>query len=68
MNIPYIHNNSQFNYKVIDYPDSYPADEPIRRAPDVYKAKIQLNYYPSINLEDGLKRFLNWSDANYTGT
>ena len=28
-------------YDVIEYPDSYPADEPMRRAPDIRKAELQ---------------------------
>ncbi|MDH5188680.1 MAG: NAD-dependent epimerase/dehydratase family protein [Rhodospirillaceae bacterium] len=55
------------NHEVIEYPDSYPADEPLRRAPDIRKAKIQLEYTPEVSLEDGLKRFLDWSDKTYTG-
>ena len=52
---------------VIDYPDSYPADEPLRRCPDIRKAKLQLGYEPQVKIEDGLERFLNWTGANYTG-
>lgn len=52
---------------VIEYPDSYPADEPLRRCPDIRKAKLQLNYVPQIKIEDGLKRFLDWTNANYVG-
>ena len=54
-------------YDVIEYPDSYPADEPMRRAPDIRKAQLQLKYTPDVSLEDGLKRFLDWSDRAYTG-
>ncbi|MEK9754829.1 MAG: NAD-dependent epimerase/dehydratase family protein [Rhodospirillaceae bacterium] len=54
-------------YDVVEYPDSYPADEPNRRAPDIRKARLQLGYEPAITLDDGLKRFLDWSDGVYTG-
>ncbi len=54
-------------YDVVEYPDSYPADEPNRRAPDIRKARLQLGYEPSVSLDDGLKRFLDWSDTVYTG-
>ena len=50
-----------------DYPDSYPADEPNRRCPDIRKARIQLEYDPQIELTDGLRKFLGWTDKNYTG-
>ena len=52
---------------VVEYPDSYPADEPNRRAPDIRKARLQLGYAPAVLLDDGLKRFLDWSDSVYTG-
>ena len=54
-------------YDVIEYPDSYPADEPMRRAPDIRKAQLQLKYMPKVSLDDGLKRFLDWSGRTYTG-
>ena len=47
------------------YPDSYPADEPMRRCPDIRKALLQLDYKPSVALEDGLKRFLDWALPRY---
>lgn len=55
------------DYDVIEYPDSYPADEPNRRAPDIRKAQLQLKYAPEVTLEDGLGRFLNWTDETFTG-
>ena len=54
-------------YDVVEYPDSYPADEPNRRSPDIRKARLQLEYEPAVALDDGLKRFLDWSDTVYTG-
>jgi UDP-glucuronate decarboxylase len=52
-------------HRVIEYPDSYPADEPTRRCPDITKARLQLGYHPVVDLPDGLKRFLDWSDRSY---
>jgi UDP-glucuronate decarboxylase len=54
-------------HQVVEYPDSYPADEPNRRCPDIAKARLQLGYTPRVDLDEGLKRFLRWADANYTG-
>ncbi len=54
-------------YDIVNYPDSYPADEPTRRCPDIFKAKIQLKYKPKIEIEEGLRRFINWSDNVYLG-
>jgi UDP-glucuronate decarboxylase len=52
---------------VIEYPDTYPADEPMRRCPDIRKARLQLGYDPVVDLDEGLRRFLAWTDAAYTG-
>lgn len=46
--------------KLIDYPDSYPADEPNRRCPDLTKIKAHVNYNPVVGLEEGLKRTASW--------
>jgi len=54
-------------YNLMEYPDSYPGDEPMRRCPDIKKARLQLGFDPSVTLEDGLKRFLDWADPIYTG-
>ncbi len=50
----------------IKHPKSYPLDEPQRRCPNINKAKEHLNYKPKVNLENGLKKFLNWAKKNYT--
>ncbi len=52
---------------LIEYPDSYPADEPLRRCPDIKKARQQIGFEPAVGLEEGLKRFLGWTDKAYTG-
>ena len=53
---------------IVEYPDSYPADEPQRRCPDIHKARLQLGYAPKVDLKDGLARFFGWTDENYEGT
>lgn len=57
--------NKKIKVKRINYPKSYPADEPQRRCPDITKAKKHLNYEPRIKLEDGLKKFFNWTNIYY---
>ena len=59
--------SSKVEYNIVEYPDSYPADEPNRRCPDIRKARLQLDYDPAVELDEGLKRFLDWADAVYTG-
>ena len=51
----------------IEYPDSYPADEPQRRAPDITKARLQLDFRPRVALEEGLRRSSRWTDKVYSG-
>jgi UDP-glucuronate decarboxylase len=54
-------------YDIVEYPDSYPSDEPMRRCPDIRKARIQLDYEPVLDLDDGLRKFFGWTDQVYTG-
>lgn len=54
-------------HTVVEYPDSYPADEPNRRCPDITKARLQLGYAPRVSLEEGLRRFYGWAETAYTG-
>ena len=59
--------SSKIKYDMIEYPDSYPADEPMRRSPDIRKARVQLGFEPIVGLEEGLSRFLLWTDGVYIG-
>lgn len=59
--------STPIKHEVIEYPDSYPPDEPNRRCPDIRKANLQLSYHPKVDIEMGLKRFLDWTDSIYTG-
>ncbi len=54
-------------HTLIEYPDSYPADEPNRRCPDIKKARLQIGYEPKVDITTGLTRFFSWTDENYTG-
>jgi UDP-glucuronate decarboxylase len=49
------------------YPESYIAKEPLRRCPDLRKAKSHLAYEPAVELREGLSRFLGWAKRHYTG-
>lgn len=48
------------NIQTVKYPDSYPADEPNRRCPDLTKIKTHLGYNPKVGLRDGLERTMAW--------
>ena len=52
-------------YHLIEHPDTYPADEPQRRCPDITKAQIQVGYEPQVGIEDGLRRFFQWAKVAY---
>lgn len=54
--------------KLVQYPESYPADEPRRRCPDLTKIKRNLGYAPRVALAEGLSRTLAWfRDAASSG-
>ena len=57
----------QIERKVLEYPESYPGEEPLRRCPDISKAMGEFNYCPEIDLHTGLKRFLLWTEDTYAG-
>jgi UDP-glucuronate decarboxylase len=54
-------------HDLIEHPDSYPADEPRRRCPDIRKARLQLGYEPTVKLDDGLRRYFDWAAGAYAG-
>lgn len=54
-------NNQDVKFDTVEHPDTYPADEPQRRCPDISKARAQIGYEPKVSLEDGLTRFFNWA-------
>lgn len=58
----------KIRHNIVEYPDSYPADEPNRRCPDITKARLQLGYEPRVDLDEGLRRFFTWADTVYTGS
>ena len=58
-------NKKNISASYINHPKSYPNDEPQRRCPDITKAIKHLKYIPKVNLEDGLRKFLNWAEKNY---
>lgn len=57
--------NKNIKFKISSYPITYPDDEPLRRCPNISKAKKDLRYLPHIQLEDGLKKFYEWALSSY---
>jgi len=53
-------------YKITPYPDHYPADEPLRRCPNLDKAINELGYQPRTEFLTGLKKTYDWARTVYT--
>ncbi|MHA2186573.1 MAG: NAD-dependent epimerase/dehydratase family protein [Promethearchaeota archaeon] len=50
------------NSKIVFKP--LPVEDPVRRCPDITKAKRILNWEPTTSLEDGLKKTIAWFKEN----
>ena len=59
---------NDIQYEIIDYPDSYPSDEPNRRCPNIQKAIQEIDYNPRVSIDEGLRRFFQWTNENYEGS
>jgi UDP-glucuronate decarboxylase len=51
----------EVSFTLKPYPDEYPADEPLRRCPDVSKAVDDLGFYAKWTLARGLLEFVEWA-------
>ena len=56
--------NIDLSYKLTQYPEYYPDDEPIRRLASIDKAREHLNFNPKVNLEAGLTKTWKWALKN----
>ena len=57
----------EIDFVTSDYPASYPGDEPNRRCPDIGKARRELQFEPTVDLDTGLARFFAWTERTYRG-
>ena len=48
------------NYEVIEYPDFYPSDEPLRRCPNIDKVVQRTNILPQTDLKCGIRNMLEY--------
>ena len=48
-------------FKLVDYPKNYPADEPMRRCPNINKAIQDTKYYPKVSVKEGVYRVLKYN-------
>jgi UDP-glucuronate decarboxylase len=58
--------NQSITVDLIDYPDNYPADEPLRRCPDTSKAKNHFGFEASTTLSAGLLKTFEWALHAYS--
>jgi len=49
----------------IEYPKTYPKDDPNRRCPNINKLASELNFKPTVSLEEGIQKFFRWAELNY---
>lgn len=56
--------NKKIEWNLEDAPDVY-VDEPLRRCPDISKAKSELGYDPVVTLDEGLHAFFEWALNEY---
>ena len=56
--------SKKIKYCLSTYPKEYPADEPLRRCPDITNAIKNLNFKPTVDLKEGLNRHFNWAMQN----
>lgn len=57
--------NGKVDIQTVSYPKQYPQDEPRRRCPDLTKIRKKLGYAPSVELEAGLRRVIDWYREEY---
>jgi UDP-glucuronate decarboxylase len=54
----------KIDWEMVPSPDVY-LTEPMRRCPDISKARRELGYEPSVSLDDGLRAFFDWALVEY---
>jgi UDP-glucuronate decarboxylase len=50
--------------ELVPSPSAY-TNEPLRRCPDLSKAKKEIGYQPKVDLVTGITKFYNWAKENY---
>ena len=58
--------DKKHNIEIVDYPSSYPEDEPNRRCPDTSKAKTDVDFVAKVSLEQGIKNYISWCKNVFT--
>lgn len=56
---------NKIKVQTVEYPSTYPQDEPKRRCPDLTKIKTNLGYKPNVDLKKGLSRVIKWYKEEY---
>lgn len=58
LTMPFICHLAGVPCEVVPYPTEWPEQEPMRRCPDISRARDELGYEPMVDFEDGLQEFL----------
>ena len=58
--------NKTLKVEMAPPPEVY-VSQPMRRVPNIERARRELGYEPLVKLEDGIRRFFRWSLDTYTG-
>ncbi len=56
--------NLKIDWEIAPAPDVY-ISEPMRRCPDIRKARAEIGYEPLVTLDDGLESFFDWALTEY---
>jgi UDP-glucuronate decarboxylase len=50
--------------QMISTPSAY-VNEPLRRCPDISKARTEIGYNPVVDVETGIRKFYEWAKKSY---
>jgi UDP-glucuronate decarboxylase len=54
----------KIDWEMVRAPEVY-TTEPLRRCPDISKARSELGYEPKVSLDDGIRAFFDWALMEY---
>ena len=55
-----IYNNKKIKIKNVNYPNTYPSNEPLRRCPNIKKIATDTGFKPKIGIIESLRYFIKY--------
>ena len=55
-----IYNNKKIKIKNVNYPNTYPSNEPLRRCPNIEKITMDTGFKPKIGIIESLRYFIKY--------